>query len=91
MQVFKQGLAVYPEDGTIHPPAALLNNVALVELEMGNYSDALSYLQRALRALSGGRGGKTTEGRAIAMDGAASVEEVILSNIAKVNAKMYQS
>lgn len=73
------------------PPAALLNNVALVELDLGNYSSALAYLQRALNALRGGKGDSATEGRAIAMDGTTSVEEVILSNIAKVNAKMYQN
>ena len=89
--MFEQGLAVYPEDGTTQPPAALLNNVALVELELGNYSNALAYLQRALSALSGGRGGKIVEGRAIAMDGTASVQEIILSNIAKVKAKMHRS
>ena len=91
IQVFTQGLAVYPEGGVSQPPAALLNNVALVELELGNYSSALAYLQRALSVLRGGQGDIATEGRAIAMDGAASVEEVILSNIAKVNAKMFKN
>ena len=82
---------MYPENGENHPPAALLNNVALVELDLGNYKNALAYLHRALRVLREGTGDKSTEGRAIAMDGTASVEEVILSNIDRVNAMMYQN
>lgn len=55
-------------------------------MDLGNNRDALSALEIALQEI--GREDKSIDGRAIASDGTSSVMEVILSNIAKVKAKM---
>lgn len=75
-EVFSQGLALHPES----PPAALLNNLGLVEMDLGRYEEAVKTLEKAMEAY---RRGTAMEGRAMAMDRGGSVEEVILGNIEK--------
>jgi len=83
-EVYMQGLELYSSGST--PPAALLNNLGLVEMDLGHYGEAVKLLEKALLILRGSSSTGDVEGKAIALDGDLSVEDIISTNIGRAEA-----
>jgi len=86
-EVYMQGLDLYSSGLT--PPAALLNNLALVEMDLGHYGEAVNLLERALLIVRGSLSTGGMEGKAIVLDGDSSVDEIISMNIDKAKALLF--